>query len=147
MLNVMRENLKSLKWILWLVAIAMTLYLGSFFFDSGSSSRRGPAGWAARVDGSPISVAAFRSEARGLDNNYRQLLGTNYEQLKSSIRIGNEAIQRLVSRKLILDDARRLGLEATDEDIAERIRGDTTFHDAAGQFIGTERYVQYVLKL
>ena len=31
MLNVMRDNLKHLKWVLVVVAFAMLLYLGSFF--------------------------------------------------------------------------------------------------------------------
>ena len=31
MLNVMRDNLKNLKWVLWIVAISLTLFLGGGF--------------------------------------------------------------------------------------------------------------------
>ena len=48
MLNVMRENLKSLKWIMWIVAISMVGYLGSFFFD-GTAQNSGGSAWAAKV--------------------------------------------------------------------------------------------------
>ena len=50
MLNVLRDNLKHLKWLLWVVAASMTLYLGAYFFrDSGRGGTT--ADWAAKVDG------------------------------------------------------------------------------------------------
>ncbi len=50
MLNVMRDNLKHLKWVLVVVALAMLGYLGSYFdprVRNGSLS----SDWAAKVTG------------------------------------------------------------------------------------------------
>ena len=54
MLNVMRENLRHLKWLLWLVAASMTFYLGAFFFSDDRGGSRDD--WVARVNGTEISA-------------------------------------------------------------------------------------------
>jgi len=137
MLNVMRQNLKSLKWVLWVVAIAMTLYLGKFFLDSG---RRDAGNWVARVNGAEIGRREFLSTARSIDANYRRILGENYEQFRQSLQIGTQAVRQLVQRKLILADARRLGLSAGEAELQDRILSDPSFKDPNGAFIGVERY-------
>jgi peptidyl-prolyl cis-trans isomerase D len=144
MLNVMRDNLKHLKWVLWLVAISMVAYLGAFFSCDDLSGGAGPSSWAASVNGSKISADRFRATARNLDSYYRQLFDTNYEQLKPQLQIGTQAVQSLIEQEVILQDGRRLGLKATAEEVAENIRNDPNFQDPTGQFIGKERYVQLV---
>jgi peptidyl-prolyl cis-trans isomerase D len=140
MLNVMRDNLRSLKWVLWIVAIAMTLYLGDFFFDRSAGGASGD--WAARIDDTEISAQELRRTARNLDRGYRQMLGTSYDQLKGSIRLGTEALQALLQRELILADAQRLGLSVSPQELARRIWDDPSFHDESGKFIGKERYTE-----
>ena len=110
MLNTFRDNLKSLKWILWVVAASMVLYLGALFDcgRSGTASAR----WVARVDGGEISEVDFQNAAFNIERGYKQLFGDSYEQLKGSLNIGNEALQSLIRRWLILEDARALGLTA-----------------------------------
>ncbi len=138
MLNVFRENLKSLKWLLWIVAISMTLYLGSFFFGDSSA---GPAGaWAASVDGDKIPELELRSAVQNLDRSYRDAYGEVYAQVRPSLRIGTIALGGLIQRRLILEDARELGIVASDDDLARAIRESPTFQDAEGNFVGAERY-------
>ena len=48
MLNVMRDNLRHLKWVLVVVALAMLGYLGAFF-DMSPKGGGATADWAARV--------------------------------------------------------------------------------------------------
>lgn len=144
MLNVMRDNLKHLKWVLWLVAFAMVFYLGAFFSCDDGRGQGGSAPWAARVDSATISVDEFRSAAQNLDNYYRQLFDASYDQLKPQLQIGSLALESLIEREVILLDAGRLGLSATPEEIARSIRTDPNFADPTGQFIGNERYAQLV---
>ena len=54
MLNVMRENLRHLKWVLIVVAAAMVLSLGYYFTDN---TNLGQGAWAARVNGTVTYVA------------------------------------------------------------------------------------------
>lgn len=143
MLNVFRENLKSLKWVLWLVAISMILYLGAYF-SCGPTGGGAGGGWAARIDGLEISRLELLNTARNLDQQYRQVFGQNYDQLRPSLQLGTRALDSLIERQIILEDARKLGLSASAEDVATLIRNDPTFQDANGEFIGTERYVDLV---
>ena len=97
MLNVMRDNLRHLKWVLVVVALAMLGYLGSYF---DPRVRRSGAGsdWAAHVDGQTISTQELLQVARGQDEYYRNLLGAQYEQMKKSLKLGSQAVQTLVDR-------------------------------------------------
>ena len=84
MLNVFRENLKSLKWLLWVVAASMTLYLGAFFTDSCG----GVTGtWAARVNGAVIPRQDLYNRTRELDRQYQQIFGQNYTQMRPSLQL------------------------------------------------------------
>lgn len=142
MLNVMRDNLKHLKWVLWIVAASMLLYLG-LYFDSGSGPSNS-ASWAAKVGGETIGTEEFLEEARREDDRYRQMLGANYEQIARQFRLKEQVIERLIAGRLMLAEARKLGLEATPEEVASQIRNDPSLRDASGQFIGTARYVEVV---
>lgn len=138
MLNVMRDNLKHLKWVLWIVAASMLLYLG-LYFDSGSGPAD-PSLWAAKVGGETIGTEEFLEEARREDDRYRQMLGANYEQIAKQFRLKEQVIERLIADRLMIAEAKKLGLEATPEEIASQIRNDPSLKDASGQFIGTARY-------
>jgi peptidyl-prolyl cis-trans isomerase D len=142
MLNVMRENLRHLKWVLWLTAISMVLYLGSYFACGGSAA--GPSAWAARVNGVEIDTQTLRRYALQIERSHRDLLGENYEQLRPQLRIGSQAIQLAIQRELVLQDAERLGLAAVPEDIVNAIQEDVRFLGPDGRFIGREKYTSLV---
>lgn len=143
MLNVMRDNLKHLKWVLVVVALAMLGYLGSYF--DPRVKRGGPSGdWAARVDGQAISTKDFLEIARTQDDYYRKLLGGQYEPMKKNLKLGSQAIQGLVDRQLILAEARALGLSTTKEAISKAIVENPDFKDPSGNFVGKDRYADFI---
>ena len=51
-------------------------------------------------------------------------------------------LEGLISKHVIAQEAERLGLGASDAELAEKIRKQ--FSDASGQFIGLERYKESV---
>jgi len=144
MLNTMRENLRHLKWVLWIVAISMVLSMGYYF------ARRDPggpgAGWAARVNGAEVGEREFLRAARNFDLYYRQLFGDNYADLRSQLRIGSIAMQALIEERLVLQDAGRLGLKSSKAQVAEAIRNDPRFHDENGQFVDIKLYKDAVTR-
>ncbi len=146
MLNVLRESFKRgpyLKWILILVGVSLVLYLGNVFTgDTGGSGRND---WVARVDGAEVSERSFREAARNLNQSYRDLLGASFDQLREQLTIGQRALNSLITRELVLQDARRMGLRSSPADIAALVRNHPDLQDANGQFIGKERY-QNVLR-
>ena len=142
MLNVMRDNLRHLKWVLWGVAASMLLYLGAFFDWRGAASASGE--WAAKIDGHTITTAEFLQVAQSQDERYRSLLGAQYEPMKKSLRLGSQSIETLVDRRLVLASARSMGLEATREEITRSILEAAEFKDAQGAFIGKEQYAAFI---
>ena len=142
MLNVMRDNLRHLKWVLIVVAVAMLGYLGAYF--DPRAYRKGARDWAARIDGETISQEEFIQAARQQDEFYRRLLGQGYETMKKNLKVGSQAMQSLVDRKLVLAEARAMGLETTKEEVSRQIVESPNFRDASGAFIGKDRYTQVV---
>ena len=142
MLNVMRDNLRHLRWVLWGVAASMLLYLGAFFDWRGAASTGGD--WAARIDGQAIPAEEFLQVARSQDERYRALLGPQYEQMKKNLRLGSQSIETLVDRRLVLASARSMGLEATPEEISRSILESPEFKDPQGAFVGKEQYAAFV---
>jgi peptidyl-prolyl cis-trans isomerase D len=143
MLNVMRDNLKNLKWVLWVVAISLTLFLGGGFFGNRGGAG-GSGNWVARIDGTEVSISDFRTQLNRLDNAYRRIYGDSYEQFRSQIKLGDEALGVLVQQRLILADARRVGFSTDANDISAVIQNDPGFQTADGQFIGTDQYVTLI---
>src|SRR4029079_17600841 len=119
-LNVMRDNLKHLKWVLWLVALSMLFYLGLYFNNSGSSGGAG-GDWAAKVDGVAIPSDRFLETARRQDDAYRRMLGAQYDQLKGRLHLGTQVVQTMVNEQIMLNEARKLGLDASPEEVSNRI--------------------------
>jgi peptidyl-prolyl cis-trans isomerase D len=139
MLNVLRDNLKNLKWVLWLVAFALVAYLGTYF---SCERERGDltSDWAAKVNGTPISRVMFLSEARRVEERYRQMFGDQYEQLKPSLQLGRQVIQSMIDQQIIIQEAEKLGIVASPSEIARAIRQDPSLKGPDGQFVGAEQY-------
>jgi len=143
MLNVMRDNLRHLKWVLVVVALAMLGYLGSYF-DPRVKSGAQSSDWAARVDGRTIPAQEFLEIARTQDDYYRKLLGTQYEPMRKSLKLGSQAIQTLVDRQLVIAQANAMGLSAPNSAISKAILANPSFKDPSGNFVGKQRYEDFI---
>ncbi len=143
MLNVFRENLKHLKWVLLLVVASFVITIFAVWGGGLGSRSSGPAAvdWAARVDGQVIGVQAFQREARNLEYTYRQLLGAQFDQQRAFLKVGEMAINQLVNRQLLAREAARAGLTVSSQEVAEAIMKDPSFQQN-GVFIGKQRYAQ-----
>jgi peptidyl-prolyl cis-trans isomerase D len=145
MLNFLRDSLKKGIWpkvVLGVTAVGLVAYLGAYF--SCESGPRGGGDWAALVGGEMISTRDFLQTARMIDQNYRELFGSNYEQFKQQARIGSQAVQTLIEREMIRQDAMQLGLSVSQDELVERIRTMDELKDPSGRFVGRERYVQVI---
>jgi peptidyl-prolyl cis-trans isomerase D len=142
MLKLMRDNLKSLSWVLGFVVAA---FIFAVFVDYGGqgSLLSGPVqtggDWAARVDGTTITRNEFLNAAANLDRYYRSLLGDSYNRENLNLQVGQQAINQLVQEEVILANARQLGFAATPEEISKAIVQDPALQNEAG-FIGVDQY-------
>ncbi len=134
----LRDNLRHLKFVLWGVVIVFVLLV---FVDWGSGRPGGGRSEAAvKIGNREIGEQEFVEQVRRLQELYERQLGDNWDQFKNQVNLGEQAVQQLVERQLMLDEAKEAGLVVSDAEVRERILSMAAFTDASGQFVGQESY-------
>jgi peptidyl-prolyl cis-trans isomerase D len=147
MLNVMRERFNQLKWIL--IAIVAAFVFGFVFIDMGMGGAGGGAGaddraYAARVNGETITYRDFDRALYYTEQNYRQMYGDQFTpEMLQSLGLEKQVLDGLIDQRLLIQEARRLNLDATPEEVRRRITQIPTLNPD-GKFVGTELYTRYV---
>lgn len=144
MLKVFRDNLKYLSWVLWLV---VALFVGYIFtdFGGGLGQRGGATGdnVAANVGDQKVTVDEFERHYRRLEGLYRQIYGEQFTaEAARQMGLPLQALNQAVSQKILLEEARRMGLTATDDEVRDRVLQEPSFKDDQGRFVGEERYAE-----
>jgi peptidyl-prolyl cis-trans isomerase D len=137
MLKVFRDNLKNLAWILWVIIALFVLALAA---DFGASVKgRGNETSIAKVGGESVSRQEFQRAAQHMTEMYRQVYG---EQLSPEIekQVYRQALSQAVTQKILLVEARRLGLAVTDAELRDQILAIPAFKDEQGRFVGEDLY-------
>ena len=141
MLDRMRRHRNWLKWSLALVCLAFVIfYIPDFLRGSGADAASSDT--IATVQGHEISADEFRRTYQAQLQAYRSAYGGNMsEQLLKQLGIENQILQQLVDERASLAEAERLGIQATDEEVRQRILTLPAFQEN-GAFIGEQRYQQ-----
>ena len=121
-------------------AVLMAVSLVFFYAPGRSANTLNPAlntEVVAKVGSARITVA----DVARLRDNYAQMFGgrVNMAQLGGSKRF----LETLIKKQVITQEAKRLGLGASDAELREKIIKE--FTDASGQFVGFERYKESVV--
>jgi peptidyl-prolyl cis-trans isomerase D len=138
-LRLMREWMKYLKWILWFVVATFIIAL---FFDFGSINQFGRASGqvAVSVGDEEITYSEFRRSYQNLESRYRQMLGESYSaDMIKRFNLPQQALDQLINRRILLLEADRIGILATDAEVKQAILDYPVFQDASGKFIGRQR--------
>src|ERR1700752_1849544 len=125
--------------VILLFAILMAVSLVIFYAPGRTASNIDPTKnteVVAKVGSRTITLA----EVARIRENYAQMFGNriNLAQLGGNKRF----LDGLISKQVISQEAARLGLGASDAELAERIRKQ--FSDASGNFVGFERYKESI---
>jgi peptidyl-prolyl cis-trans isomerase D len=120
-------------------AVIMAVSLVIFYAPGRNSSNLDPTrntSVVAKVGSAEITVADIAQ----IRENYRQMFGgrISLAQLGGNKRF----LDGLISKHVVAQEAERLGLSASDAELAEKIRKQ--FSDASGVFIGYDRYKESV---
>jgi peptidyl-prolyl cis-trans isomerase D len=144
MLKILRDNLKYLSWILWGVILIFVAFVFVDFGGGLSGGRTGRAA-AATVGDSQVSYAEFEREYRRLENQYRQAFGDQFnEETAKQLHLPLQALERLVDSKLMLAEAKRLGISATDGEVQQAILDIPGLKDDQGNFVGETIYTRFL---
>lgn len=133
MLKVMRRQLKSLYWVLWLVIASFVLSFVFFQLGMGGGGPvAGGSDWAAMVDDEVVTYAEYVDAFQRQEETLRQLLGAQYD--RSRFMDPGTVVGALVDRVLLRQEARRAGMRVSPSEIARTIRDIPAFQTAEGRF-------------
>jgi peptidyl-prolyl cis-trans isomerase D len=90
--------------------------------------------YAAKVNGVVIEMKDYNDAYQGVIKQYRDALGPSFtEKMIEQLRLREKVLDDLISRVLILQEARRLGLAIHDEELREALESIPAFQ-VDGQF-------------
>lgn len=136
----MRNHAKTLSVTLWLVIFA---FIGTTFLVYGfrSTSSRAGVDTIATVDGEKIPYAEYQQIYRQAYQQYQGALGDKFdEKILERLNLKNQVVEGLVSRHLLLREARRLGIRIGPDELAAEIRKQPVFSDKTG--FSRDRYLR-----
>lgn len=140
MLKQIRRLERTQKAIIIGFAVLMAVSLVIFYAPSRSATTLNPATSTeviAKVGSDKITVADLMLVREG----FRQRYGS---QIPLAQLGGNRSfLESLIAKHVMRQEAERLGLSASDEEVKERIMRQ--FSDASGVFVGSERYKESVI--
>lgn len=137
MLDFLRKRKRNWA-ILFLLGLIIIVFVA---FYGGNQMGDRAASEVAMINGEPISQREFAVEYQRALERYREMLkGQLTEEMIKGLNLKGNIVEGLVQKKLVLQEARSLGLLATDDDIANQLAKVPEFQ-VAGRF-NKERYLQ-----
>lgn len=130
MLDKLRDSSRSFGTylIFGVIILVFVVYFGPGGQSCGDIGAGSSIAWAAKVDGEEISLRDFRSEYENLYRQYQAQMGDRFDPaMAQQMGIRSSAIDRLVTRKLLIREAKRMGIATTDEEVAKTIREQPAF--------------------
>jgi peptidyl-prolyl cis-trans isomerase D len=145
MLKVMRESFEHLKWILIVIVAIFILFIFAQWGGGGGDSSQAPAtSYAARVNGQTISLRQYERALYYTQKNYEQMTRQNItEAMMDTMGLKKQVMDSLVDETLMLQQAKKLHLAATPDEVRRRILELPAFNPD-GKFIGWDLYNRYV---
>jgi parvulin-like peptidyl-prolyl isomerase len=141
MLKRMREgSAYFIKGVMLLVVVA---FIGTIFVVWGVKSTPGELaqrGVIASVAGTEISLVDYQQALRQQIEVYRRLFGDQIDQkMLESLDLKRQVVEQLIRRVLILQYAERMGIGASEEELADEIRRIPAFSGQDG--FSRQRYM------
>jgi peptidyl-prolyl cis-trans isomerase D len=103
---------KHMNWIMWAIVVLITvtfLFFGIYPSDIGGRS-------VAKVGGDVITADELNRVYRNLYDNYKQLLKDQFNETYAKS-LKSQALQELVVGRLLVQEADRVGLRISDEEL------------------------------
>ncbi len=133
----MRKNVKSLAPTLWIVIAAFVIAIFAVWGGAGRLGEARTASTLASVGKEKISADLYyqnlRERLESLKEEFKQLDRNLIQQLN----IPQQVLEQIIQQILLLQVAEDMGIEATNEEIQDRIK---TVFQRDGKFVGFEEY-------
>src|SRR5437899_2365962 len=148
MLDLMRQANRK-KWFLSLLILPVvySFVIAIFAIWGGAATRGASAGagaganWVARVNDLEITPFELERHRASVENQFRQRLGDQFDQMAAAYDFDQIALSQLLGQALAYNEASRLGLRPSDDEVADAIVHMSVFQ-RNGRFIGRDQYMQ-----
>lgn len=98
------------------------------FWGAGSFRDNKRANMVAEVDGKPVSIQKYQTVYDNLIEQYKRKYGSPLnDELIKNFRIKENALNIVIEKALLIDEAEKLGLRVSDEELLEKIEKNPTF--------------------
>jgi peptidyl-prolyl cis-trans isomerase D len=146
MLKLMRDNFQQLKWAL--LAVVAAFVIGFVYVDMGlggaGQAKQQDRAFAARVNGETIPFREYDRALYYTQKNYEQMYRQPLSaEMIESMGLPQQVLDGLVDQRLLLQQATKLHLGATSEEVRKRILQIPTLNPE-GHFVGAELYNRYI---
>jgi peptidyl-prolyl cis-trans isomerase D len=137
MLKAMRKHFKLLAPFLWIVIAVFIIAIFAVWGGGEQLGRGAGPSTVASVGGKKISKDLYfqtlRDKLEALKEQYKDLNRNLIQQLN----IPQQVLEEIIQQNLLLQAARAMGIQASDDEIRDRIK---TMFQRDGKFIGFEEY-------
>ncbi len=129
MLDLMRRKKQSI--IIKVVFVVIVLsFVGTMFLVWGKGSEGGgrSLGYAAKVNGSRISVEEYQSSYQRIRTIYQQIYGQYLSsEMEKVLGLKKVALDTLIDNRLIMKEAKSMGIKVSDDEVARSIEEIPSF--------------------
>jgi peptidyl-prolyl cis-trans isomerase D len=139
MLKTMRKNVKSLKWVMWIVVATFIISIFVIWGGSGQLSKGLTSGALVQMSGSKVTVDMYTTSLRNRVESLRREMKDINRNLIEQLNLPQQVLEQLVEQQLIFGLAKDLGITASDAEIKDRVVNLPGLQ-REGQFIGYEEY-------
>jgi peptidyl-prolyl cis-trans isomerase D len=137
MLEQMRKHMNWIMWVILILVIVSFLFFGIYPSDRGR-------GEAATVNGEIITAGDLDRAYRNMYETYRQIFKDQFTDAMAKT-LRQQALRDLVQSRLLVQEATRIGLQVSDEEVRAAVMRTPAFAPG-GRFdkAAYERYLDYI---
>ena len=131
MLDLIRKKQKSaiVKFVFWAI---IATFVGTIFlvWGKGRGKDGSDADYAVKVDSVKVSMSDYQTAVSNLYRFYQNLYKEQFTPaLEKQIGIPRQAVNQLVDQTLMMQEADRLGIEVSDQEVVDSIAAIPAFQD------------------
>jgi peptidyl-prolyl cis-trans isomerase D len=138
MLDFMRRKRSSLKWVWVILIFVFSVTLITLYIPFGDLSNVSITTDVGSVGDQTITAREFQAAYR---NYVDRMRGQLNPEMMRAFRFERQILDALVTRRVVTEEARKLGLDVTPAEVEQKILENAVFREN-GVFIGRERYQQ-----
>src|ERR1041384_609928 len=142
MLDFMRRQSTKLKWVWVLLIFIFSVTLVTLYIPVGDLG-------SVTLTNDGAAIGTERVSAKEFQTAYRQYLDRMRSQLSpemlKAFRFDRQILDSLISRHVMMEEAKRLGLSVSAAEIEQKVLENPVFREG-GNFIGLPRYQAILTK-